>query len=69
VIRFENAQQIIEIEPILKAYIDEAIEAENLGLRMLLKKMSEYEVPEELQQKFDQDPAFEMTFCSLTTGR
>ena len=37
-IRFTNVREIVEMEPILKAYIHEAIEAEKAGLKVTLKK-------------------------------
>ena len=41
VIRFTNVQQIVEMEPVLKAYINQAIEVEKAGLKVTLKKTSE----------------------------
>lgn len=38
-IRFTKVQEIIEMEPTLKAYIYEAIEVEKAGLRVKLKKL------------------------------
>jgi len=68
-IRFTNLQEIVEMESILKAYIFEAIEVEKAGLKVKLKKTSEYDIPEELQNKLDEDPAFKTAFESLTPGR
>src|SRR6266567_4168004 len=47
IIRFSSVQEIVKMEPILKAYIDEAIEVEKAGLKVKLKKVSEFKVPEE----------------------
>ncbi|MDB5354188.1 MAG: hypothetical protein JWN24_641 [Phycisphaerales bacterium] len=69
VIRFTNVQQIVELEPVLKAYINEAIEVEKSGLKVKLKKTSEFKVPEELQNKFDKIPALKTAFGALTPGR
>src|SRR4051812_8142075 len=41
VIRFTDAAAIIELEPVLKAYIDEAIAVEKAGLKVKLKKPGE----------------------------
>src|SRR6266513_116478 len=49
-IPFTNVREIVEIEPILKAYIDEAMEAEKAGLKLNLKKNPE-PIPEEFQNK------------------
>lgn len=68
-IRFTNLQEIVEKEAVLKAYIHEAIAVEEAGLEVELKKNEEYSVPEELQQKFTENPAFKEAFEALTPGR
>ena len=68
-IRFTNVQEIVEMEPILKAYIHEAIEAEKAGLKVTLKKTSEYAIPKEFQNKLDEMPALKEAFEALTPGR
>jgi len=66
-IRFTNVQEIMEKEPILKAYIYEAIEVEKAGLQV--EKNTEWVIPEELQQKFAEFPALKTAFEALTPGR
>lgn len=68
-IRFTNVQEIVEMETILKGYIQEAIEVEKAGLEVELKKTTEYTIPEELQHKFDEHAALKIAFESLTPGR
>lgn len=68
-IRFTHVGQIIEQEDILKAYIQEAIEVEKAGLQVEMKKTTEYSIPEELHQQFDENPAFQAAFEALTPGR
>jgi uncharacterized protein YdeI (YjbR/CyaY-like superfamily) len=68
-IRFINLREIVEMEDILKAYIFEAIEVEKAGLEVSLKKHTEYNIPEELQKKFEEIPALKTAFESLTPGR
>lgn len=68
-IRFTNLQEIVEKEAVLKACIHEAIAVEEAGLEVELKKNEEYSVPEELQQKFAENPAFKEAFEALTPGR
>ncbi|ANX13647.1 hypothetical protein ABE41_016675 [Fictibacillus arsenicus] len=68
-IRFTNVQDIIEMEFIIKDYILEAIEVEKAGLKVELKKHTEYIIPEELQNKFDDIPDLKTAFESLTPGR
>ncbi|GGE57089.1 hypothetical protein GCM10011391_39990 [Pullulanibacillus camelliae] len=66
-IRFTTVQEIIQMAPILKAYINEAIEVEKAGLKVPYKK--EFSLPEELQNKFDEMPALKTAFEALTPGR
>ncbi len=68
-IRFTNVREITQMEPILKAYIHEAIKVEKAGLKVKLKKTSEFAVPEEFQKKLDAMPALKTAFDSLTPGR
>jgi uncharacterized protein YdeI (YjbR/CyaY-like superfamily) len=68
-IRFNNVREIAELEPILKAYIYEAIEVEKAGLKVKLKKTSEYVVPEEFQSKLDKNRTLKKAFEALTPGR
>jgi uncharacterized protein YdeI (YjbR/CyaY-like superfamily) len=68
-IRFTNVQEIIEMEPILKSYINEAIEVEKVGLEVDFKKSTEFKIPEELQHKFEEIPALKTAFDALTPGR
>ncbi len=68
-IRFANAREIVEMKPILKVYIQEAIEIERAGLKVNLKKVTEYRVPEEFQNKLDENHALKTAFDALTPGR
>jgi uncharacterized protein YdeI (YjbR/CyaY-like superfamily) len=68
-IRFTNVQEIVEMETILKAYIYEAIEVEKAGLEVNFKKNTEFIIPEELQNKFDEIHALKTAFEALTPGR
>ena len=67
-IPFTNVREIVEMEPILKTYIREAMEAEKAGLKVTLKKNPE-PIPEELQNKLDEIPALKTAFEKLTPGR
>ena len=68
-LKFTDVRQIIEKETILKAYIQEAIEIEKAGLKVEYKDVSEYEIPDELQRKLDENEAFRNAFNALTPGR
>jgi len=67
--RFTNVLEIVELETTIKAYIHEAIEVEKSGLKVELKKTSDYKVPEEFQYKLDHIPALKAAFEALTPGR
>jgi uncharacterized protein YdeI (YjbR/CyaY-like superfamily) len=67
-IPFTNVREIVEIEPVLKAYINEAVAAEKSGLEVEFKKNPE-PIPEELQNKLDENPALKAAFRALTPGR
>jgi uncharacterized protein YdeI (YjbR/CyaY-like superfamily) len=66
--RFTHVREIAGMKPVLKAYIQEAIEAEKAGLKVNFKKNPE-PVPEELQNRLDENPALKNAFHALTPGR
>jgi uncharacterized protein YdeI (YjbR/CyaY-like superfamily) len=68
-IRFTNVREIVEMAPILKAYVQEAIEVEKAGLKVDFKKTTEYKIPEEFQNKLNEIPALKTAFEALTPGR
>ena len=68
-IRFTNVREIVEMEPSLKAYIKEAIEADKAGLEVSYKKTSEFVIPEEFQNRLDNSPGLKKAFDALTPGR
>ena len=67
-IPFTNVREMVEMEPILRAYIYEAIKAEKAGLKVTFKKNPE-PIPEELRNKLDEIPALKAAFEALTPGR
>jgi uncharacterized protein YdeI (YjbR/CyaY-like superfamily) len=68
-IRFTGILDIVEQEATLKAYIHEAIEVEKAGLKVEMKKTTEFNMPEEFQHKLDAIPALKTAFEALTPGR
>jgi len=68
-VRFTNLQEIIEMENTLRAYVNEAIEIEKAGLKVNYKKTTEFNVPEEFQNKLDEIPTLKTAFEALTPGR
>lgn len=69
VIRFTDVQQIVALEATIKAYIEEAIAVEKAGLTFDYKQTSDFDMPDELIDKFDEDPDFRAAFEALTPGR
>lgn len=68
-IRFDSVEEIVELEPVIKAYINEAIEVEKSGLKVEFKKTAQFKMPEELRIRLDEDPKFKTAFEALTPGR
>jgi len=68
-IRFTSVQQIEDMMATLRAYIFEAIEVEKAGLKVAMKKTSEFEIAEEFKEKLDEIPELKKAFESLTPGR
>lgn len=67
-VKFTDVKEIENMENSLKACIYEAVEVEKAGLEVQFKKNPE-PVPNELQQKLDNDPVFKNAFEKLTPGR
>ncbi len=68
-IRFTNVREIVKMKAILKAYIYEAIELEKAGLKVELKKTSDFKIPDEFQNKLDENHELKNAFNALTPGR
>ena len=68
-VRFTNVQEIVELEPTLKAYINEAIQVEVSGLKVNYKKAEEFSIPDEFLSKLEDNPDLETAFYALTPGR
>ncbi len=67
--RFTSVDEIAAVETALKDYIREAVEIEKAGIEVDFKKNTEYAIPEELQSKFNENPALKTAFEALTPGR
>jgi len=68
-IRFTNVKEIIKLKSTLKSYIYKAIEIEEKGLKVKLKKTAEFTMPEEFQKKLNKSSALKNAFHALTPGR
>ena len=66
--RFTDAKKIIELEAVIKAYVYEAMEVEKAGLEVEFTKEPE-SIPEELQQKMNENKNLKKAFEALTPGR
>lgn len=67
-IPFTSVQEIVDMESIIKAYIQEAIEAEKAGLEVNTEEKKE-PIPDEFQKKLDENPDLKTAFDELTPGR
>lgn len=68
-IRFTSVREVVKLKPTIKAYIQEAIDVEKAGLKVKLKKTSDFKIPEEFQSKLDKTTALKKAFAALTPGR
>lgn len=68
-VRFTNIRDIVKLKSTLKAYIYEAVEVEEKGLKVNFKKTSDFKIPEEFQTKLNKLPALKKAFTALTPGR
>lgn len=68
-IRFTSVEDIVSMEPIIREFINEAIEIEKAGLKVNFRKTADYYIPDEFQQKMDDIPALKTAFNELTPGR
>jgi uncharacterized protein YdeI (YjbR/CyaY-like superfamily) len=68
-VRFTDVEEIAAKASDLKAYVLEAIEAEKAGLKVKLKKPSEFKMAEEFKKKLEEVPALKAAFYGLTPGR
>lgn len=68
-LRFTNVKDIQKLKTTIKAYIFEAVEIEKNGLKVELKKTSEFNMPEEFKKKMSKSASLKKAFESLTPGR
>ena len=68
-IRFANIQEILSNKSIIKAYINEALAIDKAGLKVELKKTTEYKIPIEFQNVMDDMPELKIAFGALTPGK
>lgn len=68
-IRFTSVKEIVKMKTIIKAYIKEAIEVNKAGLKVELKKTTEFKMPTEFKHILNDMPELKTAFYNLTPGR
>jgi uncharacterized protein YdeI (YjbR/CyaY-like superfamily) len=68
-IKFTSPKEISALQPTLRSYIYDAIEVEESGKKVPLKKASEYVVPEELLVRLNAAPGLKAAFEAIPPGR
>jgi uncharacterized protein YdeI (YjbR/CyaY-like superfamily) len=67
--RFKHLDQISDMEGVIKLYIKEAIKIEKSGVKVQMKKTSEFSMPEEFKKRLDKSASLKKAFEALTPGR
>jgi uncharacterized protein YdeI (YjbR/CyaY-like superfamily) len=68
-IRFASLAEIDAQKAVVKAYIREAIAVEKSGATVEMKAVAQFDVPEEFQQRMDDDVTLAEAFHALTPRR
>jgi uncharacterized protein YdeI (YjbR/CyaY-like superfamily) len=68
-LRFTSVPEISKQKKHIAALIAEAILTEQEGKKVVFKAVSEFSFPDELKQKFGEEPELEKAFHALTPGR
>jgi uncharacterized protein YdeI (YjbR/CyaY-like superfamily) len=68
-IRLTSMEEMLDLEEVLKAYIQNAIAVEKAGEKVIVKKTEEYPVPSELEESFAANSDLQHAFYDLTPGR
>ncbi len=68
-IRFTNNKEITKLQTVIKTYIFEAIEIEKAGLKVELKKPTEFKMADEFKLQLDKSSDLKTAFYALTPGR
>jgi uncharacterized protein YdeI (YjbR/CyaY-like superfamily) len=68
-LRFASLVDINKHKAGIRAYIREAIAVEKSGIKVNMRSAAQYEVPEEFQERLDDDRKLAEAFRALTPGR
>lgn len=67
--KFTSVGEITARKMAIAGFLQQAIEVEASGRKVVRKKAADYKVPEELQAKLDATPKLRTAFAALTPGR
>lgn len=67
--RFRSLDEIVANKSTIKLYIKEAIKNDKAGMKVTLKKTSEYEMPHEFKIALKEMPELKTSFYKLSAGR
>lgn len=68
-LRFIDLNEIIKQKAVIKSYIKNASEVEKSGVKIEMKKSTEYKIPVEFQQALNEMNELKTSFDKLTPGR
>lgn len=68
-IRFTNLNEIVKQKAVIKSYIKNAIEVEKSGVKIEMKKTTEFKIPDEFQTALNDISELKTAFDKLTPGR
>jgi uncharacterized protein YdeI (YjbR/CyaY-like superfamily) len=68
-IRFTSLEEVIKQKAVIKSYLKEAISVEKSGIKVEMKKTTEYKMPEEFETALNEIHDLKTAFYKLTPGR
>jgi uncharacterized protein YdeI (YjbR/CyaY-like superfamily) len=66
---FTSTKEIGQQEPVLRAFVEQAVEVEKAGLKVDFRARHELVLPEELSERLAADAELAAAFAALTPGR
>ncbi len=68
-LRFTSLEEIIKQKSVITSYLKNAIEVEKSGVKVEMKKITDYKIPEEFQLALSEMADLKLAFEKLTPGR
>ncbi len=68
-LRFTSLDEIINLRSVISSYLKNAIEVEKSGVKVEMKKTTDYNIPEEFQLALSEMSDLKTAFDKLTPGR